>query len=70
METIAELEQLIKGMKADGEIFGLVNEDYEKIKNWENKIHKALDTNDGFCKCGSQLLSELSKEIGSCWECR
>lgn len=37
---IRELENLIKGMREDGEIFGLVSEDIERINKWANEIKK------------------------------
>lgn len=35
---IEELKEKIKRMKEDGEIFGLVSEDYNKINQWKIKI--------------------------------
>ena len=37
-KTITELESLIKGMREDGEIFGLVCEDWAKISKWKKEI--------------------------------
>jgi len=39
-ERIAYLEEAIKGMRADGEIFGLVGEDRDKINEWIKEIIK------------------------------
>ena len=37
-ERIVRLQSLIQNMKDDGELFGLVGEDIDKIRKWKDEI--------------------------------